>query len=172
MIFSRYRAALFLNVIFMTIKPSGWAQSPTLDELFLGLKDRAIIIDIAARIVEQNHEVVWNSETSRVTIPGRPVGIKLVGDNVVVAVQFIPFLSPRGNNFLVAQQQIWIEVPNKGISYRTFMQTVPLEFNEQIYFFPLGTSDLQEDAHIEIQLMLRPYTSEISKERQGNPIPP
>jgi len=102
---------------------------------------------------------VWDSENTWVTIPGRPVGLKLVGANLVVAVQFTPFLRPGGRNILVAQGQIWINIPDEGISYHTTMQTIPLEFSEQIYFFPLGSVDTRDaDAYIEIQLVLEPYS--------------
>jgi hypothetical protein len=133
-------------------------ETPALEDLLPGLKERAVIMEIVARIVEQNQEVVWNTENSRVTIPGRPVGLKLVGANIVVAVQFTPYFRQNGNNILVAQGQIWIDVPNQGISYHTSMQTIPLEFGEQIYFFPLGQRESQDGkARIEIQLVLHPY---------------
>jgi len=134
------------------------AQEPSLLEL-PGLRERAVVMHIISRIVEQNQEVVWDSENTRVTIPGRPVGLKLVGSNLVVAVQFTPFMRPGGRNILVAQGQIWINVPDEGISYHTTMQTIPLEFSEQIYFFPLGSVDTRDaDAYIEIQLVLEPYS--------------
>jgi hypothetical protein len=88
------------------------------------------------------------------------VGLKLVGANIVIAVQFTPYLNPNGNNVLVAQGQIWVNVPNKGIHYQTTMQTMPLEFGEQIYFFPLGGFDSQGESRIEIQLELHPYNAD------------
>ncbi|GHV62237.1 hypothetical protein AGMMS49587_08510 [Spirochaetia bacterium] len=136
------------------------AQEPSLEEMLPGLKDRAVVLDIVSRVVEQNQEEVWNSTNSKVTIPGRPVGLKLVGANVVVLVQFTPYpnLASEGNAVLVAQVQIWINIPGEGIRYQTTMQTIPLKYGEQIYFFPLGSMNSPEDARIEIQLELRPYT--------------
>ena len=151
------------------------AQDTSLDEL-PGLRERAVVLHIVSRIVEQNHEVVWDSQESRVTIPGRPVGIKLVGENLVVAVQFTPFRRPNSRFVLVAQGQIWINVPNEGISYHTTMQTIPLELMEQIYFFPLGSMKTEDEAHIEIQLALEPYSGRQHRNRGageagGNPVP-
>jgi hypothetical protein len=37
------------------------------------------------------------------------------------------------------------------------MQTIPLEFGEEIFFFPLGSLDGQDDARIEVKLVLHPY---------------
>jgi hypothetical protein len=133
------------------------AQEPSLEEMLPGLKDRAVVLDITARVIEQNQIEIWNSSESRVTIPGRPVGLKLVGANIVVAVQFTPYLRRKGHNVLVAQGQIWVNVPGEGIRYQTTMQTIPLDFEDPIYFFPLGRENTQNDAHIEIKLVLRPY---------------
>jgi len=163
---------LLIGVLLTAIRTLVSAQVPSLEEIFPGFREQAIIMDIAARIVEDNQQVVWNSENSRVTISGRPVGIRLVGVNIVVSVQFTPFFRSRGSNLLVAQGQVWVDVPNKGISYHTSMQTIPMEFNEIIYFFPLGPSNFHSEAWIEIQLMLRPYTSEPSEALQGNTSPP
>jgi hypothetical protein len=169
---SRNRLAL-LGVLFLAARTAVPAQEPSLEDLLPGLKERAIIMDIVARIVEQNQQVVWDSENSKVTIPGRPVGLKLVGANIVVAVQFTPYFRAKGHNILVAQGQIWIDVPNKGMSYHTTMQTIPMEFGEHIYFFPLGSKDSADDARIEIQLVLHPYLQETPEDPalEGNAIP-
>ncbi|MDR3304209.1 MAG: hypothetical protein LBS86_07325 [Treponema sp.] len=133
------------------------AQEPSLEDLLPAFKDQAIVVDIVARVVEQDQEEIWNSVNSKVTISGRPVGIKLVGANIIVVVQFTPYLRADGKNVLVAQGQIWINVPNQGMSYQTAMQTIPLEFGEQAYFFPLGSVSSDGEAYIEIQLALHPY---------------
>ncbi|MDR1302031.1 MAG: hypothetical protein LBK43_06130 [Treponema sp.] len=153
------RITLFGSLLFL-VTGGGAAQEPSLEELLPGLKERAVVFDIIARIVEKNQQEVWNSSKSKVTIPGKPVSLKLVGTNILVVVQFTPYLRDNGNNFLVAQGQIWVDIPNQGIRYQTTIQTIPLEFGEQIYFFPLGSVDSQDTAHIEIQLELHPYHTE------------
>jgi len=151
------RLALFALILFFGAFETLGAQESSLEEL-PGLRERAVMMRIISRIVEQNQQVVWNSENSRATIPGRPVGLKLVGSNLVVAVQFTPFLRPQGKHVLVAQGQIWVNVPDEGIRYYTTMQTIPIQFSEQVYFFPLGSMDTQDEAQIEIQLVMEPYS--------------
>ena len=146
-----------LGILLLAAVAALGAQETSLEEI-PGLRERAVIMRIISRIVEQNQEVVWDSENARVTIPGRPVGLRLVGANLVVAVQFTPFLRPNGQHILVAQGQIWMNVPDEGISYRTTMQTIPVQFSEEVYFFPLGSKDMENEAHIEIQLVLEPYS--------------
>ncbi|MDR3138796.1 MAG: hypothetical protein LBT95_03870 [Treponema sp.] len=153
-----HTVTVFGSLLFLTASIK--AQEFSLEELFPRFKEDAVVLDIVARVVERNQEEVWNSVNSKVTIPGRPVGLKLVGTNIVVAVQFTPYLRRKGNNMLVAQGQIWVNVPNEGIRYKSTMQTIPLEFGEQIYFFPLGSVSSSDEAYIEIQLELHPYTEE------------
>jgi hypothetical protein len=160
---------LFGSLLFLAAHTAVMPQEPSLEELLPGLKDRAVILDIVSRVVEHNQQEVWNSVNSRVTIPGRPVGLRLVGANVVVAVQFTPYFRRKGPSVLVAQGQIWVNVPNEGIRYLTTLQTIPIEFGEPIYFFPLGPADSPGDARIEIRLELRPYAaSEADKQNAGD----
>ena len=149
---------VLLSFAFASLSAQEAATQETPLEELPGLRERAVVVRMISRIVEQNEEVVWNSETSSVTIPGRPVGLKLVGSNLVASIQFTPFLRPNGKHTLVTQGQIWINAPNEGISYHTTMQTIPLEFREQVYFFPLGSMEAQDEARIEIQLVLEPYS--------------
>ena len=151
-------------MLLLTVNVISFAQETSLEEL-PGLRERAVIMHIISRIVEQNQEVVWDSENTRITIPGRPVGLKLLGSDLVVAVQFTPFLRESGRHILVAQGQIWINIPNEGISYHTTMQTIPLEFSEQVYFFPLGSVKAEDEARIEIQLVLEPFSEDASGRR-------
>ncbi len=44
--------------------------------------------------------------------------------------------------------------------YQTTMQTIPLDFGERVYFFPLGPQTSDGNARIEIQLALHPYKAD------------
>jgi hypothetical protein len=149
---------IFSFILIITARGQLKAEEPGLEELLPALKDQAVVLDITARVLEQNQLEVWNEGCQKVTIPGRPVRLNLVGANVVVAVQFTPYLRRRGRNFLVAQGQIWVDIPNQGIRYQTTIQTIPLDFDEAIYFFPLGSATGDNDAaRIEIMLTMKPY---------------
>ncbi|MDR1929953.1 MAG: hypothetical protein LBQ44_04905 [Treponema sp.] len=144
------------------------AQELSLEEL-PGLKERALVLNITTRVAENKQEV-WTSSNSKVTIPGRPVSIKLVGGNVVVAVQLTPYLRDKGRSVLVAQGQIWVDTPNEGIRYKTTMQTIPINFGEQIYFLPLGADDgSANNPHIELRIELLRYEETLPKEGQEEP---
>ena len=165
-------SVVFLGSIFFILSRTALnAQSSSLDEL-PGLRERAVVLNIISRIVEQNQQVVWNNENTSITIPGRPVGLKLVGTDLVVAVLFTPFIRQNGRYTLVAQGQIWINVPDEGMSYHTTIQTIPLEFGEEIYFFPLGSMETRDEASIEIKLVLEPYRGNPGGSRQDRESPP
>ena len=115
---------------------------------------RPIVLDINARVLEQDQIETLNNEPLKKTIiPSKPVEIKLVGSNLVVSMQFT-YIRNEGQKFLVAQGQIWIDIPEQGIQYHYSMQTIPLEFDEPILFFPLGQLD-ENTACIEVELTLK-----------------
>jgi hypothetical protein len=156
------------SILVFTAVGVGIGQETSLEELLPELKERAVVLDIISRVVEENQQVVWNSVNSKVTIPGRPVGIKMVGANVVMALQFTPFLRHGGNSVLVVQGQIWVDVPEEGIRYQTMLQTIPIDFGEPVFFFPLGSPNSSHGGRIELQLEIRPYTEEFPG-RRGRP---
>ncbi|MDR2729720.1 MAG: hypothetical protein LBB81_02345 [Treponema sp.] len=132
-----------------------YCEDPQAITMMPGMRGHTLILNVDARVLD-NKLVVWHETNSRVTIPGNSVGIRMVGDNLVILMQFTPFILRNGQKTLVAQGQIWIDIPNEGINYYTSIQTIPIEFNEPVYFFPLGSAK-PTDASIEIMLTVNPY---------------
>ena len=157
------------SILILAAGAAAFAQDVALEELLPSLKGKAVVIDMVTRVVEGGKEEIWNQSSSKVTLPGRPVSLKLVGENIVIALQFTPYFRRDGNTILVAQGQIWILVAGEGMSYFTTMQTIPLGFGEEVFFFPLGQKMPQDDALIEIQLALRPYAGDEETTVPGSP---
>jgi hypothetical protein len=153
------------GLLFFVVLGAGTGQENSREELPPELRERAVVLDITSRVVEQNQQVVWNSVTSRVTIPGRPVGIKIVGANVVMALQFTPFFRRGGNSVLVVQGQIWVDIPGEGMHYQTTLQTMSIEFGEPLFFFPLGSPSSPQETRIELLLEIRPYRDQAYQNR-------
>jgi len=120
----------------------------------------ALVIEIDARVLNEDQDIIWNEIQRKIGMPGIPVGIRLVGTNLMVAVQFTPIIR-QGGNVLVALVQIWIDTQGNGVSYHVSQQTIPIDFDEPFYFFPLGTSN----PSIELLMTVNPY-SEISQQEQ------
>jgi hypothetical protein len=172
-------------------------------------KNRAIVLEINARVIDGDGDLSWESKQENITIPGRPVSLRLVGDNLVIDLRFTLYYRQRrdgkddgaeraGENerreaktdagdrgrkpdekmpppppprfqenaegdmsggFLVAQGQIWVQVPGVGMQYQSTMKTLPVVFGESVFFFPLGGNIEDGDSQIEIELCLNPYAS-------------
>ena len=138
-----------------------------LGEMVSGLRKRAVIMDIDARVLGEENAVIWNETHHKTAIPGSPVGIKLVGSNVVVLVQFTPFIRKEGS-VLVAQGQIWCKEPGKGISHYTSIQTTSLVFGEPIYFYPLGNKPNQFDSIIEVIITISRNAASNTAQKNAN----
>jgi hypothetical protein len=139
--------------LFVVVNSVSYAEDQSLEEV-------AVVLNIVSRVVEANQEVVWDQTNNKVTLPGVPVRLKLVGANLVVVVQFTPYREKSGRKVLVAQGQILVNVPERGMSYQTTIETIPLEYGEPVYFFPLGRANSPEETRIEIQVAIHPYTQE------------
>jgi len=149
------RPLSFLSVLFLFTSVCIEAQPKQASSgMMPGFRRQSLVLDIDARALE-NEEVIWEQSHQKIAIPGSPVFIRLVGSNIIVAMQFTPFIR-RSGSVMVAQGQIWINDSERGVSYYTSIQTIPMEFNEPIYFFPLGTSP-QLNSSIEIKLTVNPY---------------
>jgi len=128
------------------------------DRVIPELRRRSLVIDIEARVLEgsanETTNVIWEETYQKTTIPGTPVSIRIEGSNLIVVLQFTPFIR-RGNNVLVAQAQLGINDPQRGFSYHTSIQSIPFGYDEPIYYFPLGQSN--ELSTIEIILIVNPF---------------
>jgi len=127
---------------------------------------QALAIEIVSRVLEDGQRVAWSETNRAVSLPGVPVGIQLVGSNVVVAAQFTPY-TRRDGNVLVAQGQIWVADEVNGVTYYTSMQTIPVEFGEPIYFYPLGSSESLTPS-IQIILTVSLYEGDDPPRRRAN----
>jgi len=145
---------------------SSSAVNMSTTRLIPGLRRRILVLNINTRVLENEQNVVWNETHQKITMPGSPVSIRLVGANGVVAMQFTPFLHQQGN-MLIAQSQIWINNPDSGASYYTSIQTIPMEFDEPIYFFPLGTSG-ELKSSIEMMITVNRYRENAVSEAAAN----
>ncbi|MDR2864506.1 MAG: hypothetical protein LBV68_02730 [Spirochaetaceae bacterium] len=125
------------------------------------LQNKVVSFHISARVFENRGEngwsEVWHKDSVKNAIPGQPMSIKLVGTNLVVIVQFTPYLKRNETGILVAQAQVWIEDENHNMRYQTTLHSIPLKFGEEIYYFPLGEQEPEGINSIEICLEMSPY---------------
>jgi hypothetical protein len=129
------------------------------DEDLESLIDEALQLQITAKILPPDQQPVWNSQSKKVTIPGRSVAVRLVGDNIRIDVVFTPYQEESGNLLLVAQGQVWFSAaPDAKTTYLTTIQSIPVSWGEKVLFFPLGlSSDFTKASTLNIQLEVEIY---------------
>ena len=130
------------------------------DENLDSLIDKALQLHITAKVLPPNKQPIWNSESKKVTIPGRSVAVRLVGDNIRIDVVFTPY-QEDGNLLLVAQGQVWFsKAANARTKYLTTIQSVPVTWGEKVLFFPLGFSNEftgKKTFNIQLEVEIFPY---------------
>lgn len=146
--------------------PGLWAQGTDLQHLFedeslQSLIDKALQLNITAKVLPPGHEPGWNSASRKVTIPGRSVAVRLVGDNIRVEAVFTPYQEESGSILLLAQGQVWFsDLDGERTRYLTTFQSIPVSWGEKVLFFPLGVSPKlgdQKTFSIRLEVEVLPY---------------
>ena len=146
------------------------APAPDQDpkEALQELLSKALTVTVSARILPpdvsdtQEETPVWNAESTKLTIPGRSIKVRLDGDNVRIYLTCTPYLQDDGEVLLLAQGQVWFTEPQDNENrYVSTFYSIPVSYGEKVLFFPLGVSsaDEQEKKHLNIELEIKivPY---------------
>ncbi len=157
------------------------AQDSELDRIFQdqdlqSLIDRALQLNITAKVLPPGESPVWNSASSKLTLPGRSVAVRLVGDKLHIDAIFTPYQEPNGELVLVAQGQVWM-AGAKEMRYFTTFKSVPVDVGEKVLFFPLGFTpsvDRGSTFTLQIEVEIYPYRKLLEKQKASAaaPTPP
>jgi len=137
-------------------------QDLNLKEAFQRLLEKALQLNIEAKILPPNAAPVWNMKSRELTIPGRSVAVKLVGDNIRIEAVFTPYQQEDGQLLLVAQGQVWLsESSLKETRYMSTFNSIPIVLGEKILFFPLGIGNIskQQTFTLQLEVEVLPYKS-------------
>ena len=129
------------------------------------LLSKALTITISAHVLPpdtQEDAPVWNAESTKLTIPGRPIKVRLDGDNVRIYLSCTPYIQDNGEMLLLAQGQVWLTEPtDKEATYYSTFYSIPVSFGEKVLFFPLGLGDAETQQkdffNIELEIKIVPY---------------
>ena len=146
---------------------NGQAQGTETDpkEALQELLSKALTVTVSARILPPDTEEetpIWNAESTKLTIPGRSIKVRLDGDNVRIYLICTPYLQDNGEVLLLAQGQVWFTEPQDNENrYVSTFYSIPVSYGEKILFFPLGVSsaDTPQNKHLNIELEIKivPY---------------
>ncbi len=138
-------------------------EDDPLDDILDYLADKALSVHIVIRLLDGNEVIVWDVEYTDVTVIGRALNVRLVGEDIVIDAFLTPFGSIETNLILVAYGQLWFtDSPEEGVRYESFLKSLPVEPGERIIFFPLGVA-VDSDTNIytiQLEIQLLPYKDE------------
>jgi len=132
------------------------------------LLSKALTVTVSARILPpdavdaQSETPVWNAQSTKLTIPGRSIKVRLDGDNVRIYLICTPYLQDNGEVLLLAQGQVWFTEPQDNENrYVTTFYSIPVSYGEKVLFFPLGVAKPDETQkkhfNIELEIKIVPY---------------
>jgi hypothetical protein len=142
------------------------AEDLNISEALKSLLDNALEVKISARIFPAGTEQEpWTAESTRLTIPGRAVKVRLEGDNVQIYLICTPYVQENGEVLLLSQGQVWFtEPPEQEAKYFSTFYSIPVSYGEKVLYFPLGVTDAAAKEHgyfnIELEIVIVPYQKE------------
>lgn len=135
-----------------------------LKEALRALLANALEVHVSARVLPADEKPIWNVESTKLTLPGRPIKVRLDGDNLRIYLICTPYVKDSGEVLLLAQGQVWLsQPPEKEVKYFNTFYSIPVTFGEKVLFFPLGLSSGepgggQDDFfNIELEIKIVPY---------------
>jgi hypothetical protein len=128
------------------------------------LLSKALAITISARMLPldaQEETPAWNAQSTRLTIPGRPIRVRLDGENLRIFLVCTPYLQEGGEVLLLAQGQVWLtESTEKEARCYSSFYSIPVSYGEKVLYFPLGVAGQSQQNgffNIELEIKIVPY---------------
>ncbi len=125
------------------------------------LMSTAMTMSISVRVLPpdaENDTPIWNAESTKLTIPGRSIRVRLDGDNVRIYLICTPYLQGDGKVLVLAQGQVWFSTPTDNESkYSSTYSAIPVDYGKPLFFYPLGTGDVdaQQKGYYNIEVEIR-----------------
>jgi hypothetical protein len=164
-------APLLLALAALQAQPED--REPDPKEALQSLLSNALQVTISARVLPSDEKPIWNAESTKLTLPGRSIRVRLDGENVRIYLSCTPYVQDNGEVLLLAQGQVWFATPSDNeVRYSSTFSSIPVSYGEKVLFFPLGISD--EEArqrgaiNVEVEIKIVPYDSA----QQQKPQPP
>lgn len=167
-------APLLLVMAALQVHPEDKEVEPR--EALQSLLSNALQVTIAARLLPPDEKPVWNAQSTKITLPGRSIRVRLDGDNVRIFLVCTPYLQDSGAVVLLAQGQVWFSTPaEKELTYSSTFSSIPVSYGEKVLFFPLGLTDSRAREkgleNVEVEIRVVPFGDTAGKPK-AEPVPP
>ncbi len=151
---------IFLGLLQPVFSQQDGNSIEELQEALRYLQDKALEVQIHARLIGKDRENIWNTKSRKITVSGKSVSITLEGENLTVSAHLIPFLNEGGSIFLVAKGEVWVQQsPDEEKKYYSTVKSLPIKPGESVIFFPTGVlMDTEENNvyTIELEIQVEP----------------
>lgn len=143
----------------------GNTQELELEEALRPILDKALQLNIIARVLPLGAEQEWKMQSSKLTIPGRSIAVKLLGENIRIFVVLTPYWQENGKLLLVAQGEVLLsEMAESEVKYLSAVKSIPISLGEKVLFFPLGVSqELRKSFNIQLEIEILSYKDLLEK---------
>jgi len=132
------------------------------------LKD-AVTISVHSKIVIHEKENNWESDLSKVTIPGRTVTLLFETETEKLSIELTPFKYDDTTYMLTAMSNFWHE-GEEGVQYRSSFKSINLQLDELILFYPLGLKTQEAlsggSIHMELGITIIPYEKDSEEQTE------
>lgn len=152
-------------VLLVTAIFRGSAQEIELEEALRPILDKALQLNVIARVLPPGEEQEWNIQSSKLTIPGKSIAVKLFGENIRIFVMLTPYWQENGKLLLVAQGEVLLsEMAESEVKYLSTVKSIPVSLGEKVLFFPLGVSqELRKSFNIQLEIEILSYKDLLEK---------
>jgi hypothetical protein len=117
--------------------------------------EKSLYVIVGTRIVGETVNDFQNS-FYRLTLPGKPVTIKVRARDGRIIIHFTPYLTGGDYYVLFAQNEIWAKpAEGESLQYFTSFSSIPLHFGDKAIFYPMGKKEKGE--YIQMIVVIVPY---------------
>ena len=135
-------------------------SNETNEEILARVLKQAVSIFINSKIIRPEEGINWESEITKVTVPGRPVTLMFEGENIKLYIELTPFRVDNGSYLLAALSSLWIE-NDDGAQFKSSYKRIELNNDELILFYPLGRATQEAltggSIYLELGIKIIPY---------------
>jgi nitrogen-specific signal transduction histidine kinase len=139
-------------------------------EQFQGFLKEILQINIRAKVLSNNEQLLWEAKKQAFTVPGLEVEVRIPSENLVVLAYFTPVRLNDGRILLQVHAEVWApNVPRETgkARYTTTINYIPAGLGDKIRFYPLGEfpalsarGNLDANlCNLELEIQIVPYTT-------------
>ncbi len=122
--------------------------------------ERIYCININLKILDDQKKLLVNSKWNMVTMSGRPVALKVKGNNLYITADLTPYYVDKKSLILLTRGNVKLDPVNSEVSkYYSTVNSLPIKLGEKALFFPLGllNEKMENISSCVLEIEVQPY---------------